>query len=113
MVRFVRFVTVVVVALVGLSAPVSAAPAADGPLVGTLAFRPGSCGGAVSGSYLRMILPTGTPSGPFLDNADSACADDSYTPLTPGTDGGLVLGGYQPAPSPAYDADGNSRASRI
>jgi hypothetical protein len=105
----------VVVAAVALSGGNAAAgPArADGALVGTFAFRAGSCSGAVRGSYLRMILPTGTPSGPFLDNADSTCADQSYTPLTAGTDGGIVTGSYQPAPTPAYDGDGNSRAARI
>ena len=60
-----------------------------------------------------MILPTGNLEGPWVDNADSTCGDRTYTPLTPGTDGGLVAGGYQPAPSPGFDADGNSLAVRV
>jgi hypothetical protein len=66
-----------------------------------------------SGTYLRMILPSGTASGPYLSNSDSTCSDQSYTPLSPGTDGGLEIGGYQPTPSPAFDANGNALAKRI
>ncbi len=60
-----------------------------------------------------MVLPTGTTRGPFLSNADAACDDQTYTPLAPGSDGGLVTGGYQSNPSPAFDANGNSLAGRI
>lgn len=111
---------VAVVALVALGAPVvplsSADPAAaaPAPLVGTFALDAGSCGGgAATGTYLRMILPTGTRSGPFLSNADSACGDQTFTLLRPGTDGGLVTGGFQSEPSPAFDGAGNSLADRI
>ncbi len=91
----------------------SAAPAAV-PLEGTLGVDAGSCvDGAASGSTFRMILPTGTASGPFVSNGDSTCDDQTYTLLAPGTDGGLALGGYQPAPSPAFDGNGNGRADRI
>ena len=60
-----------------------------------------------------MILPTGTLEGPWVDNADSTCGDRTYTLLAPGTDGGLVTGGYQPAPDPGFDAQGNSLPSRL
>jgi hypothetical protein len=61
-----------------------------------------------------MVLPTGDRTGPFLANADSTCApDQTYTLLDPGRDGGLVTGTYQPEPSPAFDADGNSLAAAI
>jgi hypothetical protein len=88
--------------------------AAGGALVGTFTITAGSCaGGTVSGSYFRMILQGGNADGPFLSNSDSSCSDQSYTPMSPGTDGGLETGVYQPQPSPAFDSNGNSLASRI
>jgi hypothetical protein len=60
-----------------------------------------------------MILPSGTATGPFIENADSKCGDKTYTLFTPGSDGGLISGAYQAAPSPGYDGDGNSLANRI
>src|SRR5258708_6281657 len=73
----------------GVGPAASAAPAA---LVGTFRIAPGACAPGASGSYFRMILPTGNGTGPFIQNADSACGDKTYTPLAPGTDGGLVAG---------------------
>lgn len=88
--------------------------AAATTLRGTFALQPGSCaGGGTTGSYFRMILHSGGPSGPFLGNSSSACDDQSYTLLEPGKDGGLVTGAYQPQPSPAFDSDGNGRANRV
>ena len=87
---------------------------AAAPLVGTLRLVAASCSGStISGSYLRMILPSGGPAGPYMSNSDSTCRDQSYTPLAPGTDGGLIGGAYQPQPNPAFDARGNSLAHRI
>jgi hypothetical protein len=63
-----------------------------------------------SGSYFRMIYPGG---GKYFKNPYSASADKTYTLLSGGSDGGLRTGGLQPAPSPAFDAHGNSRAGRI
>jgi hypothetical protein len=95
-----------------VSAPASAAAA---PLAGTFSITPGSCsGGAISGTYLRMVLSGGSNSaGPYFSNSDSSCADNSYTPLAPGSAGGLVTGGYQPEPSPAFDGSGNALAAEI
>jgi hypothetical protein len=61
------------------------------------------------------VQPGGTPAaGPFIPNADSACADTNYTLLTFGSvDGGLFAGTPQPAPDPAFDASGNGLADRI
>jgi hypothetical protein len=105
-----------VVAL-GVSLVLAAAPAsgqASGQLVGTFSITPGACSGGASGSYFRMVHPTGSVAGgPFVDNGDSACSDHSYTLLTAGSDGGLLTGGYQPAPSPGFDGDGNSLATRL
>jgi hypothetical protein len=90
------------------------ARAAD-ELVGTFRIAAGSCsGGRASGSYFRMVQPTGnTRSGPWVDNADSTCSDGTYTLLAPGTDGGLITGTNQPAPNPGFDGSGNSLAARI
>lgn len=103
-------VVVAVAAPLGIADDAEAAPA---PLTGTFAITAGTCSGGVSGSYLRMVLPTGTLGGPFLSNADSACDDQTFTLLAPGTDGGLITGAYQPNPSPPFDGAGNSVARRI
>src|SRR5688572_28169260 len=61
-------------------------------LVGTFEVTAGECtqGAVTSGSYFRMVQTDGTvDDGPFVPNGDSACADKTYTPLTPGDDGGL------------------------
>ena len=61
-----------------------------------------------------MIQPGGNPSaGPFVQNTDSSCADKTYTPLSPGSDGGLVTGGFQPQPDPPFDGTGGGKAGRI
>jgi hypothetical protein len=85
-------------------------------LAGTLKLQAGSCAGGETGSYFRMILPGKTANGPdssYISNGNSTCSDETYTLLGPGTDGGLVIGGYQPGPSPAFDGSGNSLASQI
>jgi hypothetical protein len=85
------------------------------PLVGTFQLTPGSCsGGTASGTYLRMVLSGGTNSaGPYFSNSDSSCSDNTYTPLAPGTAGGLVTGSYQPEASPAFDGSGNALSNAI
>src|SRR6185295_8639986 len=95
------FPVLATVAALALAAPAHADPAqVSGALVGTFRLTAGSCG---TGSYFRMAQPTGnTKSGPWVDNADSSCADGTYTPLAPGTDGGLVTGSDQPAPTPGF-----------
>ncbi len=90
--------------------------AAGGPLVGTFEVDPGECAdaGVTSGSYFRMVQSGGTlEDGPFIDNADSTCADTTWTALVAGTDGGLVTGDYQPRPDPAFDGEGNGLAAAI
>lgn len=85
------------------------------PLVGTFRVEAGSCaGGAPTGSWFRMVTPTGTVAkGPYVDNADSGCPDKSVTLLAPGSDGGLVTGGFQSQPATAFDAKGGSQAGRV
>jgi hypothetical protein len=61
-----------------------------------------------------MIFPGGSPAaGRFFANPDSPCSDKTYTLATPGRDGGLATGRYQPPPTPAFDDRGNSRARAI
>src|ERR1700728_3061352 len=76
----------------------TASPASGTPLVGTFTIDAGSCsGGVASGTFLRMVLSGGTnAAGPYFSNSDSTCSDNSYTPLAPGSDKGLVTGSYQP-----------------
>jgi hypothetical protein len=84
-------------------------------LVGTFRLDPGTCSGSsASGTYFRMITPGGTvASGPFFQNPDSTCADKTFTVSTPGSDGGLVTGTYQPDPTPAFSSTGGAMAGRI
>lgn len=81
-------------------------------LEGLFRIEKGQCGdgeGVTSGSYFRMI----DNSGSHISNNDSPCEDNSYTPLSPGTEGGLATGGYQPHPDPAFDAGGNGVNDKI
>jgi hypothetical protein len=84
-------------------------------LVGTFRLVAGSCSGnSATGTYFRMITPGGSlSSGPFFQNPDSACADKTFTVSTPGTDGGLVTGRYQPNPSPVFSGTGGALSNRI
>ncbi|MBJ8348181.1 hypothetical protein [Antrihabitans sp. YC2-6] len=105
------------IAIAGFST-LAVAPAAEAestvPLNGLFALSPGVCsGGAVSGSFFRMILPTGDASGPFLSNSDSGCSDQSVTPLSAGSDGGLLSGSYQPQPAQAFDGSGNATSGSV
>ncbi len=94
------------------SPAVITAQAAGEQLKGLFRLTAAACSGAeVTGSYFRMIQPGGSAaSGPFLQNNSSACADKSYTDLTPGQDGGLSTAAYQPQPNPPFDA-GNGGAN--
>jgi hypothetical protein len=86
------------------------------PLVGLFKIEPGqqAVSGKVSGTYFRM-MNSGVP----LTNGNSPFPTQTYTPLAPGTDGGLSTVEYQQAPSPAFDStfnglpSGNALANRI
>jgi hypothetical protein len=98
----------------GTSATDATTAQAGDTLVGTFRLAAGSCAGDVDGSYFRMIQPGGNAqSGPFVQNTDSSCGDKTYTPLAPGTDGGLITGRHQPNPDPPFDNGGGGRAERI
>ena len=86
------------------------------PLVGLFRFAPGQCGsqGISTGSYFRMVQPGGTVAkGPFVINGDSPCADKTWTPLTPGADGGLRTGTYQAQAASPFDSGGNAVTAKI
>lgn len=88
----------------------------EGELEGILGVGGGVCdvAGEETGSFFRMVQIGGTlADGPYMPNADSPCADQTFTPLTMGSDGGLLLGGVQAAPDPAFDEGGNALADRI
>ncbi len=97
----------------GPAATAAGSRAAGTPLTGTFRLTKATCGGEVSGTWFRMIQPGGDADGPFVSNSDSPCADTSYTPLAPGSDGGLVTGAYQPQPNPAFSTTGHALARRI
>jgi hypothetical protein len=102
-------------AALGLSAVAAPFAHADPtPLNGLFALAPGVCAnGSVSGSFFRMILPTGDAGGPYPQNSDSRCSDQTVTPLSAGSDGGLVSGSYQPQPAAAFDGAGNAQSGRV
>ena len=89
----------------------AAAAGFEGDLAGVFGVTAGTCddAGMPTGTYFQMTEADGTP----VPNADSACADQTYTLLTPGTDGGLMTGDYQPAPDPAFDEAGDALAAAI
>ncbi|HUS42628.1 MAG TPA: hypothetical protein VMY16_08170 [Ilumatobacteraceae bacterium] len=92
--------------------PETEAPAAmfEGDLVGMFSIDDAVCDAAdVTGSYFRMLQPDGK----YILNADSACVDVTYSGMTAGTDGGLLTGGYQESPDPAFDEAGNATAGAI
>jgi hypothetical protein len=110
-------VAVVAFAMLGGAAAAITAPSAafaSPSATGTLYLTAGGCShGSISGSYIQMILPSGSQSGPYMSNSDSACSNQAYTLITPGSEGGLRFGSYQPLPSPAFDSAGNAQADEI
>jgi hypothetical protein len=86
-------------------------------LVGTFKITAGANhSGAPTGTYFRMLVPKGTLNGPdknYVSNPSSKATDKTYTLLGPGTKGGLETAAFQPAPTPAFDKDGNALAHSI
>jgi hypothetical protein len=82
-------------------------------LVGLFAIVAGVCDadGIVStGSSFAMTDPANNGIPNTTPTEDCAATND---PLSPGTDGGLLTGQFQPHPDPAFDADDNGLASSI
>lgn len=85
-------------------------------LSGLVRIEEGECAdaGVTAGSSFRMVQSGGSlTEGPYVPNGDSPCGDQTWTPLGPGSDGGLVLGEHQPMPEPAFDENGNAVAGRV
>jgi hypothetical protein len=98
--RRLRVALIAVSALLVAAAPALATPAKK--LKGT--FKIGT------GSYFRMLEPNGSY---FSNPYSTDTGDPTYSPVTAGRDGGLKTGKLQPAPTPAFDANGNSLANLI
>lgn len=85
-------------------------------LVGLFNVTAGTCSDAAvtSGSYFRMIQPGGKPvEGPYVPNGDSPCGDKTWSPMKPGSDGGLRTGAFQAQESPPFDGGGNGVSKKI
>jgi hypothetical protein len=85
-------------------------------LVGLFKLDGGTCAdaGVTTGSSFRMINPGGKlGEGPFISNGDSPCGDKTYSPMLPGTDGGLSTGAYQTEAAPPFDGGGNGVTESI
>lgn len=108
-----RTIVVAVLAAGAMLLQATGALSASGtPLTGTLKLTPGKLvHGRYVGTYFRMLLPGATDK--YFANPNSSAADKTYTPMRPGTNGGLELGHYQPPPSPAFSSDGFALAKRI
>ena len=64
-------------------------------MVGLFKLAPGTCStaGVTAGSSFRMINPGGKAGeGPYISNGDSPCSDKTFSPMFPGSDGGLLSG---------------------
>lgn len=88
----------------------------DEVLQGLFKITAGKCSsaGVTEGSYFRMVQPGGkVGEGPFVSNTDSQCGDQTFTPMQPGSDGGLSTLKYQAHPSKPFDSSGNGAASAI
>ena len=85
-------------------------------LVGLFRLAPGDCttAGVTSGSSFRMINPGGKAGeGPYISNGDSPCGDKTFSPMFPGSDGGLRTGAYQSEVSPPFDGGGNGLTESV
>lgn len=107
----------ITLAACGGSSSTTAKPTGNGhptgihSLVGTFKLVAGTCSSATavaSGTYLQMVGKGGA----VVKNSFGGCANPVYTPLKPGTQGGLITGSYQPDPSPAFSGP-NGLADQI
>jgi hypothetical protein len=82
-------------------------------MAGTFRVDAGRCALAnatPTGSYLVVLNAGG---GKSVTNPGGGCVNPNYTPLTPGRDGGVVLGDFQPNAQPTFDEQRNSLSDRI
>lgn len=78
-------------------------------LEGVFHIAAGSCAGAdpPNGSWIQLSKGGGP-----ISNPSSPCSGGNYTPVSQGTTG-LLLGSFQPNPTPTFDGSGNSLADAI
>ena len=98
----------------GSPGPPTQGTSSNGILNGTFQIEAGvqHPDGSITGSWFEMLDPGNAP----LLNGSSAFPNQDFTPLSPGTDGGLQSFEYQGPPSPAYEGSGvsgNALANRI
>jgi hypothetical protein len=61
-----------------------------------------------------MVQPGGKLGvGPFVANGDSPCGDKTFSPMQPGTDGGLWTGRFQAQAAAPFDPQGNGVTGAI
>ncbi|HEY1826640.1 MAG TPA: hypothetical protein VGF87_01395 [Acidimicrobiales bacterium] len=84
-------------------------------LIGLFRLTPGSANGdRLDGTWFRMLEPgASSTNGPYMKNANSSADGGQATLLSPGSAGGFRTNAYQPQPTPAFDAGGNSLAGSI
>jgi hypothetical protein len=90
-----------------------AATTSTARLIGLFRLAPGDCTtphAKPTGSYLIVLSASADRA---VRNPAGGCANPDYTPLRPGTAGGLTTGRFQPLPAPAFDAHRNSLASAV
>ncbi len=84
-------------------------PSQPSNLNGTFELAPGTdVGGAIGGSWFEMLDADEAKREP-LQNGNSPLANKDYTPLSPGTSGGLQTFARQAAPSPAFSEKNNGK----
>ncbi|MGA2452448.1 MAG: hypothetical protein ABSG93_02925 [Solirubrobacteraceae bacterium] len=85
------------------------APAQPSNLDGTFKLVPGTdVAGAIGGSWFEMLDADEAKREP-LQNGNSPLANKDYTPLSPGTSGGLQTFARQAPPSPAFSEENDGR----
>jgi hypothetical protein len=85
-------------------------------LAGVFKLDAGECAeaGVTSGTYFRMVQVGGKlGEGPYIENLDSPCGDKTFTPMSPGSDGGLMAGKFQEQAAQPFDAGGNGATDKI
>jgi hypothetical protein len=95
----------------GGGTPGGGSPTGTHELVGTFAVAAGVCSSATAtptGSFLQMLGGGGA----IVKNSFGKCANADYTPLKPGSRGGLTTGSYEPNPTPPF-AGSSATASQI
>ena len=89
----------VVLAACSSGSATSSSTSGSDALKGVFTMVTGKCDTSKpTGSFFRMVQPGGNAAaGPYVSNPDSTCTDQTVTPLSAGSDGGLKTGSFQTA----------------